>query len=141
MPDVHEFFTRQHERLNRLETSVVKTRTELEAARNEATDSLKAKRDQASASREAFQQRISEPVNKMKASVEARRAETDATIEEWKRKREINKLEHRAQDLEDYADAAMAVLDIAQEEARQACLEAIEARLVAEETKAAGATA
>jgi len=141
MPDTHEFFTRQHERLNRLETSVVKTQTELEAARTEATDSLKAKRGQAAASREAFQQKISEPVNKMKASVEARRAETDATIEEWKRKREINKLERRAQDLEDYADAAMAVLDIAQEEARQACLEAIEARLVAEETKAAGATA
>ena len=53
----------------------------------------------------------------------------------------MNKLERRAQDLEDYADAAMTVLDIAQEEARQACLEAIEARLVAEEAKASGAAA
>jgi hypothetical protein len=141
MADVHEFFTRQHERLNQLETSIVKTQTELDSARSEAMDSLKAKRDQAAASREAFQQSIGNSVDKMKASMEARRDETEATIEEWKRKREVNKLERRAQNLEDYADAAMTVLAIAQEEARQACLEAIVARRVADEAKATGTTA
>jgi hypothetical protein len=140
MPDVHEFFTRQHEHLNRLETSIVKTRTELEAARNETMANLKAKRDKGAASREAFQSKITESVNKMKTGVEARRAETEATIEEWKRKREVNKLERRAQDLEDYADAALTVVDIAQEEAFLASLEAIEARRVADQAKA-GATA
>jgi uncharacterized protein YhaN len=140
MADVHEFFTRQHEHLNRVETSIVKTQTELDAARKDQMDSLRAKRAEAAAIREDFQQKMAVPVNKMKASVDSRRAETQATVEEWKRKREVSKLDRRAQDLEDYADAAMSVLDIAQEEARQASLDAIEARRVADEAKA-GATA
>jgi hypothetical protein len=138
MPTTHEFFVRQHERLNHVEASVVRTQTELDEARNEALDSLRAKREKAAAARQAFQSKFSEAVNKMKANVEARKAQTDATIAEWKHKREVNKLENRARDLEDYADAAMAVLELAQEEARQASLEAIEARLQAEEAKAVG---
>lgn len=141
MPDTHEFFTRQHENLNRLETSVVKNRTAIEAARTEALESLQAKRAGAKASRDAFQQKIAEPVNKMKASMDARRSETEATVEEWKRKREVNKLENRARDLEDYADSAMTVLDMAEEEAVLATLEAIEARRIADEAKSAGAAA
>jgi hypothetical protein len=140
MPDTHEFFTRQHEQLNRLETSVVKTRAELESARNEAMDSLKTKRNDAAATRESFQKRITESVDKMKASTEARRAETEATIEEWKRNRDVEKLENRADNLEEYADASMTVLNIAQEGARQASLDAIEARRQADEVKKGAGT-
>jgi hypothetical protein len=59
------------------------------SARNEALASLSAKREQAAASRQAFQSKIADSVNKMKTSAQARRAETAATIEEWKRKREV----------------------------------------------------
>lgn len=141
MASVHEFFTKQHEHLNRVETSVVKTRTDLEASRNETMENLKAKREKASASRQSFQSKITGSVNKMKANVEERKAQTDATVEEWKRKREVNKLENRARDLEDYADAALTVVDLAQEEAGVALLEAIEARRQAEDAKALAATA
>jgi hypothetical protein len=141
MASVHEFFTKQHEHLNRVETSIVKMRADLEASRNEAMASLKAKREKAAASRQAFQLKIADSVNKMKANAEERKAQTDATVEEWKRKREVNKLENRARDLEDYADAALTVVDLAQEEAGVALLEAIEARRQAEEAKLVGATA
>lgn len=136
MPSTQEFFTRQHEQLNRLETRVVKTRTDLEAARDDTAENLKAKREKAAATREAFQAKIAAPVNRMKASVEARQAQTEAAVQEWKHKREVNKLDNRARDLEEYAEAAMTVLDLAEEEAHLATLDAIEARLVAEEAKA-----
>ncbi len=141
MPGTQEFFTRQHEHLNRMETKIVKTRTDLESARNEKLDSLKAKRERAAAARQSFHSSIGEKVNKMKASVEGRHAQTEATIEEWKRKREVNKLENRASDLEDYAEAAMSVLNLAQDEAHQASLDAVEARRLAEEAKAAATPA
>lgn len=137
MPSTQEFFTRQHEHLNQMETKIVKTRTDLESARSEALDSLKAKRERAAAARQSFQSNISEKVNMMKASVEGRQAQTEAAIEEWKRKREVNKLENRARDLEEYAEAAMAVLNLAQEEAAQASLDSVEARRLADEAKSA----
>ena len=140
MADVHEFFTRQHEHLNRVENSIVKTQTELEFARTEALESLKAKRDKAAASRQAFQSKMTDSVNKMKANLEGRKAQTDAAVEEWKRKREVSKLENRARDLEDYAEAAITVLELAQEEAYVASLDAIEARRQAEDAKSVGAT-
>ncbi len=141
MPTTQEFFTRQHEHLNQMETTIVKTRTDLDSARNEALDGLRAKRERAAGARQSFQANISEKVSKMKASVEARQAQTEAAVEEWKRKREVNKLENRARDLEEYAEAAMTVVILAQEEAYQASLDAIEARRLAEEAKAAGAPA
>ena len=139
MPSTQEFFTRQHERLNRMETSIVKTRSDLESARDQTIESLKAKREAAAASRASFHEKITGSVENMKASVQARQAETDVKVAEWKRNREINKLENRAKDFEDYADAAMNVLTMAEEEALQASLEAIEARLQAEDAKAGNA--
>jgi hypothetical protein len=141
MPSTQEFFNRQHNQLNRMETSIVKTRTDLESARNDTLDKLKAKREAAAGTRAAFHEKITGSVDKMKASAQARRAETDVKVAEWKRDREVNKLENRAKDYEDYAEAAMNVLTMAEEEALQASLEAIEARLQAEDAKALTAKA
>jgi adenylate kinase family enzyme len=136
MPDMQEFFTRQHEHLNRLETAVEKTKTELEAARNESLESLRRKREQAAANRESFNKKISDAANQMKANIEAKKQETDASIEDWKNRREVSKLENRARSLETYAEAAMNVVDYAHNEAFAASLDAIEARRQAEEAKA-----
>ena len=136
MPSTQDFFNRQHERLNHMETSIVKTRSDLESARNETLDSLKAKREAAATTRAAFHEKITGSVDRMKASAEATRADTDARVDEWKRNREVNKLENRAKDFEDYAEAAMSVLNMAKDEALQASLEAMEARLQAEDAKA-----
>jgi hypothetical protein len=141
MADTHEFFTRQHEHLNKIETSIVKTQTDLNAARTEALASLQAKREQAAAAGEARQEKIRSGITHMRTRMEAKKQETDAAIEGWKQKRELHKLESRARSAEDYAAAAMTVLDAAQEEARAASLEAIEARRVADEAKQAAGPA
>ena len=141
MVDTHEFFTRQHEELSKLETSIVKTQTDLTSARSETLANLKAKRDQAAAHGEARLQQLRDGVGRMDARMEAKKQESDATIEAWKQKREVHKLDQRARSAEEYADAAMMVLNSAQEEARAASLEAVESRRVADEAmQGAGAT-
>ena len=67
---------------------------------------------------------------------EQKKAATDAKIAEWKTKREIAKLQDRAESAEDYAAAARDVASAALDEAEQASLEAWLARADAD---AAGA--
>jgi hypothetical protein len=136
MATTQEFFTREHERLMKLETSIVKTRSELESARTEALDSLKAKRSQMDTARDARHKQLTDASSRMQQRMDARKQESAAAIEEWKHKREVHKLEKRASDAETYADSAMAVLEVAQEEARAASLEAIEARREAHTARA-----
>ena len=57
-------------------------------------------------------------------------------IDEWKAKREVQKLENRAKSAEDYFGAAMVVASAAVDEARVAALEAMEARRTADEASA-----
>lgn len=142
MPTMQEFFTKEHERLTKLETSLVRTKTEIEDARTEALGSLTAKREQLDAAREARHQQMSDATNRMKARLEAKKEEKAAAVEAWKHRREVDKLERRAQAAEEYADAAMTVLEFAHEEAKAATLEAIEARRVVDEARLqAGTTA
>jgi hypothetical protein len=77
----------------------------------------------------------------MQAKMETTRREAAATVEEWKRKQDAEKLEQRAKDAEEYAEAATAVVTLAQEEARAAALDAIEARREAEAASQTVATA
>jgi hypothetical protein len=132
---MHQLFTRQHQRLNQIETSIAESRKELEAARTGALGTVQAARDRAVATREAHQQQFEDGVAQMKSRIEALKQQTEATVEGWKRRGEIAKLEDRARTAEEYAEAAMYVLDVAQEEARAASLEAIEARRIADEAK------
>ncbi len=135
MPTMQEFFDREHERLFKIETSLTKSRAELDEARTESIGTLKARRDEAAAEREARHTKMTDSVGQMQARVEAKKQETAATIEGWKQKREVNKLENRALDAEAYAEASLGVLELAQEEARYATLEALEARREAEEAR------
>jgi hypothetical protein len=73
----------------------------------------------------------------MKTYFDTKQAETDAKIDEWKAKQEVQKLENRANGAEDYFSAALVVAAAAIDEANAAALDAIEARRVADE---AGAT-
>jgi hypothetical protein len=137
MPTTHEFFTRQHEALTRLETSIVKTQREMEAARSETLANLAASRQEAEQTAAAFQEKIGAAVARMRASVDAREHETDVAIARWKQDRELDKLDARAQAAEAYADAAMAVFRLAQEESSAASVDAVMARRDADEAKKA----
>ena len=74
---------------------------------------------------------------KAKSWIETKVAETEAEIEDWKTKREIHKLDKRADYSEDYAAAAIILAAAAVDEAEMAILDAVVARMLAEETAAA----
>ena len=135
MTGTHEFFTRQHQHLTKLETSIEKTKGDLETARTETLASLRKRRDEAVAARKARQEQVADAAGKMKTHAEQKRHETDAAVEGWVRERKSEMLEHRANEAEDYAIAASDMVDAAEEEAWAAALEAIEARRVADEVK------
>jgi tellurite resistance protein len=61
-----------------------------------------------------------------------KRLEVKSNVEEWKARREVKKLEHRANRAEDYATTSIAVAMEAMEEAEGATLEALSTRLDAE---------
>ena len=70
---------------------------------------------------------------KIKSRIEEKKTETDAKIEEWKAKRDLHKLEKRADRAEDCAAACIMIASDYTWEAELATLEAIDARLLAEE--------
>lgn len=72
--------------------------------------------------------RIASSENKAKAWIENKQAATGEAIAEWKAKREVAKLQARAEDAESYAAAALAVAMAAVDDAEQAALEAWLAR-------------
>ena len=135
MTGTHEFFTRQHQHLTRLETSIEKNKGDLEKARTETLTSLRKRRDEAVAERKARHEQVAVAAGKMKTYAEQKKHETDATVEGWVRDRKVDMLEHRANEAEDYAIDASNMVDAAEEEAWAASLEAIEARRVADEAK------
>jgi hypothetical protein len=133
MVDVHPFFARQHELLNHMEQAVAGFQQDVEQARTEHLDALRARREQAANVVEARRTEVAQAQNRVKAHVEAKKAHTATAIQEWKARRQAELLELRADDAESYADAATAVAEAAIEEARAAALEAIEARREADE--------
>jgi hypothetical protein len=69
---------------------------------------------------------------KLKTQFEEKESEVKANVEQWKTDRELKKLEHRADEAEEYA-ATVTFLAIAMvEEAEEATLSAIAARIDAE---------
>jgi hypothetical protein len=76
----------------------------------------------------------------MKKWAEERKTTTSEKITEWKTKREISKLERRAEDAESYAAAAAVAAVAAVEEVELASLEAWLARVDAESAKGARAS-
>ena len=73
--------------------------------------------------------------------VESRRVATSDQIADWKAKRELSKLQNRAQDAEEYAAAAIDIALAAMDEAEQAALEAWLARQDADSAQAKNASA
>jgi hypothetical protein len=129
---------RQH--LNELKASLERAQENIRAENVRVEAILRAKRDEARAAVEARRMEVDEARARMKARIEAKKVETDAAVAEWKAKRELQRLEVRADAAEKHADAALVVAWGAIEEADEAILDAIAARLDTENAKrAAGA--
>ena len=114
------------ERLDRIKQRIETSKTESRAAVESKIAEVKAKVD-------AQKRKAEDAKVKMKSRIEEKKAETSAKIEEWKANREQHKLEKRADRAEDYAVWCIVVADDSVYAADLAALEAIEARLLAEE--------
>ena len=80
--------------------------------------------------------KILEAKTKIEARVAEKKAEIDSTVQEWKKNREITKLESRADAAEVYAAFAVEFAMAAAVEADIATLEAVAARIDAEQAVA-----
>jgi hypothetical protein len=115
-------------KLNAISDQLNTVKTHLETYSKEVESSIHTKLDTAKAKLAAKKQEILNAKTKLAERVEAKETE----IEEWKAKREHEKLVARADRAEDYAATAIIIALAAVEEAEIAILEAVAARIDAE---------
>ena len=129
------FPERMQAHLMDVKASLDGTVADIQSAGSRAGTALQSKRDEAQAAVEARRKEIEDANAKMKANVDAKKASADSAVAEWKAKRNVERLEHRADIAEDYATATVDVAWGAFQEATAAILDAIVARADAEEAK------
>jgi uncharacterized phage infection (PIP) family protein YhgE len=129
---INKFCQNLQTRLNDLESRTLALKERLKSAPKQAEEELHGQIAR-------LQERIDsqkKAANKARADIEnwfeQKKAEGKATVEQWKEKHEANKLARRADRAEEYAAAAVLVALACVDEAEQAVLEAIAARLDAE---------
>jgi chromosome segregation ATPase len=133
---IDQFCEGLRNQLTKVETSLNKVGESIKAAPQQASDAVKSSLAAAKAKHEANMQSLHEAKAKMEERLHEKKEEVDSQIAEWKTNREIHKLEKRADNAEDYAMATIDFAGAAVVEADLATLEAIEARMDAEDVHA-----
>ena len=122
--------------LNAIEDRLNRTKESVEKASNDTKEAIEAKKAEIKAKTEADKQKVKDAEAKAKNWIETKVAETEADLEDWKTKRDIHKLEKRAEHAEDYAASAIYIAAAAVDEAEYAILDAVGARMLAEDAAA-----
>jgi tellurite resistance protein len=132
-------FTKQlHDNLEAIEDRAKSLKESVQSATKNTQTELQSKLDEMKTNLEAKKQEFDEYRAKLKTQFEEKESEVKSNVEEWKASREVKKLEHRADQAEDYANTAILFAMATMEEAEEATLKAICTRLDA--TTAAGTT-
>lgn len=129
---IDNFTKKLHDNLESIEDRAKALRNSIQSAPKKTQIEIQAKLDEAKASLDAKKQEFDEYRARLKTQFEEKESEIKADVEEWKASREIQKLEHRADQAEGYADTTIFLAIATFEEAEKATLEAIAARLDAE---------
>jgi uncharacterized protein (DUF342 family) len=135
---VDAFCNNLRDHLNAVEERMNRVKANIQASSDESREALEAKRKKIEAHYEADKHKVEEAKAKAANWVEGKKTETDAKIEEWKINRETHKIEKRADRAEDYATSAIYIAAVAVDEADLSILEAIAARMIADEAAAQG---
>ena len=130
---VDRFCDNLRDHLNAVEEHLGQIKQRLTTSRNESRAAVEAKVGEVKAKLEAQRQKVEQAKADAKNRIEEKKTETASKIEEWKTDRAQHKLEKRADRSEDYAAACIVIAADSVVEAELATLEAIEARLLAEE--------
>ncbi len=101
-----------------------------------AKDDINSRLDKARAVLEEHKSEAEQAQARARSMLEEKKAQTDARIEQWVHDRDVEKMEARAQLAEDYAAEQVMLAAAAVEEADLATLEALAARIEADEVAA-----
>ncbi len=119
--------------ITRVEDYISKVGENLKSASTTAEEEVKSKLEGLKATHQNNVDKILESKTRIEARVAEKKAEIDSTVQEWKKNREITKLESRADAAEVYAAFAVEFAMAAAVEADIATLEAVAARIDAEQ--------
>ena len=129
---VDNFTKKLHDNLEAVEERVKSLRDSLQSMPKKTQHEIQSKLDEAKATLNSKKQEFDEYRAKLKTQFEEKESELKSDVEEWKSSRRVKKLEHRADMAEDYAATTIALSIATIEEAEEATLTAIAARLDAE---------
>ena len=130
---VDKFCNDLRDRLNAVEEHLDNIKQRLSTSSKETRAAVEAKVEEARKKVDAQKQKVEKAKADAKAHLDEKKAETKSKIEEWKANREQHKLENRADRSEEYAAMCILIAADGVAEAELATLEAIDARLLAEE--------
>lgn len=132
---VDRFCDGLRERLNAIEARVLSAKANIQALSGKAEKAVQAEVEEARAKLQGQKPHIEKTRADLLAWAEQKKAETQAMIREWKAKREVQKLNARAERAEAYAEAAVVYALASIDEAEEAILDAVGARMDADAAK------
>ena len=130
---IDQFCNDLRDRLTKVDDRIQGFKASVDSAKTKAKADIQSQLDKTKADFEARKRKSKEANERIKANIEEKKAETKANIEAWKHGREVKKLEKRAQRAEKYAADRTYLATVAVEEAEYAVLEALVARMEADE--------
>lgn len=132
----NKFSSELREMLQVCEKRLGTAKEKLESASQETESTIRKKLEEVRATLNEKAEDVQVAKVKLQDRLEAKKAELQSEIQDWKEKREKEKLLSRADRKEDQAAAAVLFALVAFEEAEEAILEAIEARMQADAAQA-----
>lgn len=136
---INEFCNELRDDLTAADNRLQDLKGQVENANQETREAIQAKLDQAKADLDEHKRKAEDRQQRIKSYLDEKVAETQHDIDDWKTKRQIKKLERRADRRESYAADTVIIAMAAIDEANFAVLEALDARLDAEDAQGASA--
>jgi len=131
---VDKFCDDLRDRLNTVESRLHAAKTNVQALAGQAEETLRQQCDELHRKAQAEKDRIERLRGSLTAKAQQKLAETTEIVREWKAKNETRKLNARADRAQVYAADAIEFAVAAIDEAEKAILDAIVARMDADET-------
>ena len=132
---INEFCENLRVKLTKVENHLNRVGEDIKQVSEQAADKIRLKIDEAKATHEQNVQKVNDAKMKLEERLQAKKEEVGADVEAWKTNREIDKLEKRAVNAEGYAEIAIDLAAASVVEADLATLEAVVARLEANDAK------
>lgn len=129
---IDSFTNNLRDKLNDIEARLFSVKSTLVSAPKETQAAIESKLHEVKANLETKQHEFTIYRNRLVELAEEKQAEVQSKVEEWKVKREIGELNRRAERAENYAASVVVVAMAAIDEAEEAILEAMAARLDAD---------